>query len=102
MSRLDPQAWRASDPATSKAAGKAAARFRAGDHSDILRSLRCAGRAMAAEEISDALAWGNHVRVNRRLAELESAGLVIRTSEQHTNKSGRKAFRYAATAEVAA
>lgn len=60
---------------------------------------------MAPEEISDALnflyARGfvsialDTVQTCKRVAELIDGGEVVRTAEQHTNRSGRKAFRIA-------
>ena len=86
--------YRTRDPITSRDAGNAARNFAKGDQAAILSALTRAGRPMAAEEISDALSWHDHVRVNRRLPELQFSRLIERTSEPHTNRSGRKAFRY--------
>lgn len=85
---------RATDPATSKEAGSLARRLAQADQRSIVRALTEAGRAMAAEEISDHLGWGDHVRVNRRLSELTDQSAIERTDERHQNRSGRHAFRY--------
>lgn len=110
MSLLDwvaaqPQNFRASDPDTSRSAGEGANRFRGADQEQIFQALQRAGRPLAAEEISDRLRWDNHVRVNRRLAELAAPvidefgalvrpALIERTEQKHTNRSGRQAYRY--------
>lgn len=91
----EPRNYRRSDPVTSKEAGERATKFRSGDHEEILRALR--RRPMAAEEIAAFVGWQDHVKANRRLSELERAGLIVRTDEQHTNRSGRQAFRYRIT-----
>ena len=85
---------RRDDPLTSKEAGRAAASLAQADQRSIVRALTDAGLAMAAEEISDALNWHDHVRVNRRLSELVDQSLIVRTEERHQNRSGRYAFRY--------
>ena len=54
---------------------------------------------MAPEEIADVGGFTSHVQVNRRMAVLVSKGLVSRTTELHTNRSGRKAYRYAVAAK---
>ena len=93
--QLDLLSYRRTDPITSKEAGEHASQFRAGDHQAILGAL---GRAnptpLSAEQISDFLRWHDHVRVNRRLGELERAGKIQRTQERHINRSGRSAFKY--------
>jgi hypothetical protein len=98
-----PQNYRPSDPKTSRDAGRSAHRFTAEHHQAILNVLRRAGRPMAPEEIGDALAFDyargrasvalDKVQVCKRCAELLEGGAVIRTAEQHTNRSGRKALR---------
>lgn len=85
---------RATDPATSKEAGSLARSLAQADQRSIVRALTEAGRAMAAEEISDHLGWGDHVRCNRRLSELVDLAEIERTDERHQNRSGRHAFRY--------
>src|SRR5690242_1561205 len=98
-----PPNYRARDPITSRDAGRSAHKFSAEHHQAILTVLRRTGRPMAPEEISDALnflyARGfvsialDTVQTCKRVAELKDGGEVIRTAEQHTNRSGRKAFR---------
>ena len=95
--------YRPSDPITSRDAGRSAHRFTAEHHQIILSVLRRAGRPLAPEQISDALGFGfqrgtysmvlDTVQVCKRVAELIDGGEVVRTAEQHTNRSGRKAFR---------
>jgi len=95
--------YRPSDPITSRDAGRSAHSFTAEHHTVILNTLRRAGRPMSAEEISDALTFEfvrgkasmalDYVAVGKRTKELIEAGLIERTAEQHTNRSGRKAFR---------
>lgn len=95
--------YRVSDPITSRDAGRSAHDFSVAHHQAILAVLRRAGRPMAPEEISDALnflyARGfvsvalDTVQTCKRVAELIDGGEVFRTAEQHTNRSGRKAFR---------
>ena len=87
-----PRNFRRDDPWTSKEAGRQAQKFITGDQAEILRALR--RRPMACEEISDFLGWNDHVRANRRTSELERAGRIERTTETHTNRSGRQACRY--------
>src|SRR5690242_896516 len=94
MMQPDLLSWRPSDPATSKEAGRAAERFRSGDHKAILDALDRAQCPLAAEQISEFIGWNDSVRVCRRLKEIECAGLIQRTSERHINKSGRGAFKY--------
>lgn len=96
---------RRTDPDTSHEAGAAANDFKGDDQEQIFQALQVSGKPMAAEEISDALGWGDHVRVNRRLPELAApvygdfgvtirGALIERTEEKHVNRSGRKAYRY--------
>lgn len=96
---------RTSDPITSHHAAAQAVGLAASDCADIYGALRLSRKPMAAEEISDMLGWGNHVRVNRRLKELAEPltdeygalirrALIERTEERHTNRSGRQAFKY--------
>jgi len=95
--------YRPSDPITSRDAGRSAHKFTSDHHQAILNVLRRNGGAMAPEEVSDALnflyARGfasvalDTVQTCKRVAELIELGAVIRTAEQHTNRSGRKAFR---------
>jgi len=93
--QLDLLSYRRTDPITSREAGEHATQFRAGDHKMILGALgRAAPQPLSAEQISDFLHWRDHVRVNRRLGELERAGQIQRTQERHTNRSGRSAFKY--------
>ncbi len=87
---------RRADPSTSHESANHAGKF-AGKHcAEILSLLRDFKFPMAAEEIADALGWASHVQANRRLPELVDAGLIIRTEERHTNRSGRSAFKYRA------
>lgn len=88
--------YRRTDPSTSKEAGEHAERWRSGDHAAILMILQKSMRPLAAEQIADELKWDSHVRANRRLPELERAGLIQKTEELHTNRSGRRAFKYRA------
>lgn len=93
--QLDLLNYRRSDPVTSREAGEQATQFRAGDHRAILGALgRATPNPLSAEQISDFLRWHDHVRVNRRLGELERAGQIQRTQERHINRSGRSAFKY--------
>lgn len=93
-SHVHRQNFRNGDPHTSREAGRAARGFADGDCADIYAAMQQAGRPLAAEEISDRLGWNNHVRVNRRLAELVDAARIAPTDDLHTNKSGRRARRY--------
>ena len=97
--QLDLLNYRRSDPSTSKEAGDNTSRFRAGDCGSILGALGSALAPLAAEQISEVLHWASHVRANRRLKELERAGLIERTSQRHTNQSGRRAFKYRLTCD---
>jgi predicted ArsR family transcriptional regulator len=85
--------YRHTDPVTSKEAGEAAKSFTGEMHEKIMGVMRQLGRPLAAEEIAS---WSglNHVQVGKRMAELERAGRVTRTTERHRNASGRGAFRY--------
>jgi hypothetical protein len=95
--------YRVSDPITSRDAGRAAHKFTAEHHQIILSVLRHAGRPLAAEQISDAIGFGfnrgkyslllDYVAVGKRTNELIEAGLIERTAERHTNRSGRSAFK---------
>lgn len=94
-SHVHQQNWRNGDPDTSRQAGIAANRFRHTDCAAIYDVLRASPVALAAEQISDALAWGNHVRVNRRLKEMVDAAAIVRTDDPpHINRSGRSAGKY--------
>lgn len=84
------------DPITSHEAARKAVRLAETDEADIVRTLRRERTALAAEQISDILGWGDHVRVNRRLSAIVAQGLIERTEEQHRNRSGRAAFKYRA------
>jgi hypothetical protein len=98
-----PPNYRPSDPITSRDAGRSAHSFTAEHHQAILNVLRRAGRAMAPEEISDAMKsdlvhgkgsiWIDTVGICKRVAELIAGNAVERTAEQHVNRSRRKAFR---------
>lgn len=98
-----PPNYRPSDPITSRDAGRSAHSFTAEHHQAILNVLRRAGRPMACEEISDAMAFDHargkasialdYVACGKRSIELIRAGLIERTAQTHTNKSGRSAFR---------
>ena len=80
---------RTNDPVTSHEAGDSMARSIPAQHKAIM-NVMSDGKRRAAEEIEDVLGYP----VWRRLSELVSSGLLARTDEKHTNKSGRKAFRY--------
>src|SRR6185312_5642128 len=95
--------YRPSDPITSRDAGRSADKFTAEHHQAILNVLRRAGRPMACEEISQAMAFDyargkasvslDAVACGKRSIDLIRAGLVERTAEVHINKSGRSAFK---------
>jgi len=80
---------RTNDPVTSHEAGDSMARSIPAQQKAIM-NVMSDGKRRAAEEIEDVLGYP----VWRRLSELVSSGLLERTDEKHTNKSGRKAFRY--------
>ncbi len=86
--------FRRTDPITSRDAGRQARRFEHSDQAEILRALRETGVPMAGEQLSDHLGWNNSVRVMRRIASMISAGLIERTTERHTNRNGRQAFKH--------
>jgi predicted transcriptional regulator len=92
-------AFRRTDPVTSSAAAQSMHAIAQAHHAAILGVLRAAGRPMAAEQISDRCDL-DYVAINRRLTELERAGLIYKTTERHRNRSGRAAFRYALKVEV--
>src|SRR5690242_20218986 len=96
--------YRPTDPKTSRDAGRGATSdFTAEHERAILYVLRRAGRAMAPEEISEAMSFLcargfvsvalDKVQVCKRISSLLESGEVIRTAERHTNRSGRSAFR---------
>lgn len=92
---------RITDPVTSHQAAASARDLAATHDRIILEVLRRRARPMAAEEISDALAGAvSALQVARRTACLERAGLIERTEELHTNRSGRQAHRWRAVAPV--
>jgi len=96
--------YRPTDPITSRDAGRSAHSFTAEHHQAILNVLRRAGRAMACEEISDALTFDyergkaslalDYVAIGKRMKELTTAGLIEKTAEIHVNRSGRGALRH--------
>lgn len=95
--------YRPSDPKTSRDAGRSTQKFTADHHLAILAVLRRAGRPMACEEIAQAMAFDyargkvavqlDAVAIGKRSKEMIEAGLIERTAERHTNRSGRSAFR---------
>ena len=98
-----PPNYRASDPITSRDAGRAAHKWSAEHHQIILAVLRRAGQPLAPEQIADGIGFGfqrglyafvlDTVQVCKRAAELIESGDVERTAERHTNRSGRSAFK---------
>lgn len=83
---------RRKDPETSHLAANAAESVRNEHSRRILAAMR--GRPpLAAEQIAD-LVELSAVQVNRRLAELEAAGLIERTTARHRNRSGRMAAKW--------
>ncbi len=96
------QSTRRNDPMTSHEAAMSAAGLASKHHAIILAVLKAADRPMAAEEIAqfsrDCPPFPpilDKVLVGRRMCELERAGLIVKTTERHVNRSGRGAFRYA-------
>lgn len=95
LPRTAPQNWRATGPHTSKDAGIVAdQRFRSDHLRKIYTVLKQAASPMSAEQIASHLGWVNHVPVNRRLSELERAGLIKVVDSNYRNRSGRSAQRY--------
>ena len=83
---------RRTDPRTSKQAASQARDLQSKHHSQIIGALAM-GLPLAAEQIA-AYIQVNSVAVNRRLAELERAGLIERTDLRHKNASGRWAMKW--------
>jgi predicted ArsR family transcriptional regulator len=82
---------RTTDPETSVDAAKAAGGSAERQHELILSALADSA-PLAAEQIADLIG----VPIWRRMSELERAGLIIKTTELHTNRSGRSASKYIA------
>lgn len=80
---------RNTDPITSFEAGDSMIDTIPAQHKAIMEVMKD-GKRRAAEEIADELGYP----VWRRLSELVSSGLLIRTDEKHRNRSGRSAYRY--------
>lgn len=79
---------RSEDPATSKTAATSAGALRARHFAVILEALRSAPAGLTAEEIARATDL-DPVQVNRRLAGMRRACLIIRTDQVRRTSSGR-------------
>ena len=89
------KAARTTDVNTSHDAASSMESVAGKQHRAILRCLRFSYNPLAAEQIGDCLGYP----INRRLCELERAGLIYRTDEKHKNKSGRMAYKYISTSK---
>lgn len=97
---------RRGDPDTSHEAARSHEGQHARHCTAILRVLRAHG-ALAAEEIARIGAMSSlcpdwpfeldKVAICKRFRDLESAGLIVRTTERYRNASGRWAFKVRAT-----
>lgn len=90
---FDPKALaRREDPQTSHDAAASAKELRAKHHCIILGAYE-PGLRLASQQVADRVPL-THDQVWRRMNELERANLLVRTTEKHTNRSGRTAYRY--------
>ena len=84
---------RTSDPDTSKSAAASVETTALKQCASIYEEIWKEGGPLAAEQIADILDL-THVQVNRRLPDLEHQGRIVKTSQRHTNRSGRKAVKW--------
>lgn len=80
---------RNSDPETSHQAGRSMELIIGNQHQKIISTLE-RGIPFAAEQIEKIIGFS----VWRRMNELEKAGIIEKTGEQHKNNSGRMANKY--------
>lgn len=86
---------RRTDPDTSKAAAESVQTAASRHEAAILAELAVSSVPLAAEQLADRLGL-DHVQVNRRLPDLEHAGVARKTDERHQNRSGRWAVKWEA------
>jgi predicted transcriptional regulator len=79
---------RIADPATSQAAGAAAAAFICDHHAKIIAALEVGGPGTIYEV--EARTGIDHVAVARRMKELEMQKLVLRTGDTRPSPLGRQ------------
>ncbi len=93
MGLFDPRkAARTEDVDTSHSAARSMSSAAGQQHAAILQVMRDnSAFPLAPEQVEDALGFP----VWRRFSELERAGRIYRTAQQHKNRSGRKAYKFA-------
>lgn len=94
--QADPPRARHTDPETSHAAAATAARHHSSLDTAILDWLRYEAAGGTSEEIANGLLVPR-VSVSPRLKPMERAGLVTRTDERRTGKSGVRAIVWRAS-----
>ena len=88
------------DPATSKAAAESVESAASQHRRMIVRKMHEVGVPLAAEEIADRTGLSS-LQVMKRISDLRRDFVVFATDEEHINRSGRRATRWALVEGVA-
>jgi len=82
------------DPATSRAAAESVESTASQHRRMIVRKMHEVGVPLAAEEIADRTGLTS-LQVMKRISDLRRDFVVVATGEEHFNRSGRRATRWA-------